>query len=512
MTALRVANRGRWIWTAFGLAFIAAVAVSATKHGHQPPQLFEYGCGAVVFIGAAFLVWNIDPAWTISAALALTVFSGNWQNLGLPGFPFLPDRFLLAGGILALLLRAPGARDRPRFERRSVHWLLALAAAYATVDAFAADTLTTNVGFFKLTDRFGLIPFLLFGISPLVYRTERQRRVLLGFMVGLGAYLGLTALFTTVGLNALVIPHYILDPNLGLSDSNFQGVLIGRARGPFLDAVSNGIAMFDCGIAAAVAVVLWRNRWARVCAGLVVVVTALGCLFTLQRTVWLAAVVAALAAMVWTPRLRRYVVPLVLGGAIATGLALAFIPGLQQRASTRLNDQWTVWDRANLQDAGVRMLAARPLLGFGWNEFTVKDGPYLLQPATYPLTAAGGVIHNTFLSNAVELGIIGVLLWLAAISAAVLSALRRRGPPVWRASLIAVVACWAITAALYPLPLTFPLTFLMVWLGVVEATGSAPDKRVVHVPRPNAREAARSPGLAYDLAGGDRAGSTGGSR
>ena len=117
------------------------------------------------------------------------------------------------------------------------------AATYATIDAFASHTLTTNAGFFKLVDRFGLIPFLLFGLAPVIYRNERQRRILLGFMVVLGLYLGLIALFETVGLDSLVVPHYILDPNIGLSNVNSQGVAIDRARGPFLDAVSNGVAI-----------------------------------------------------------------------------------------------------------------------------------------------------------------------------------------------------------------------------------------------------------------------------
>ena len=71
----------------------------------------------------------------------------------------------------------------------------------------------------------------------------------------------------------------------------------------------------------------------------------LGCLFTLQRTVWLATVVAVLAAMLWNRRLRVWVVPTVISGALVAGLALVVIPGLHQSASSRLNDQWTVWDR-----------------------------------------------------------------------------------------------------------------------------------------------------------------------
>ncbi len=463
----------RWLWVPAVLVALAAGAVAVALNGQHLLHPFEYGCGVLVVIGVGLLVWYVDPAWTVSAAVVLTVFSGNWQNMGLPGFPFLPDRLLLAGGLIALLLRAPGARDRPEFQRRGLHWLLALASTFAVADALAAHTLTTNEGFFKLLDRFGLVPFLVFSLAPLIYRTDRQRRILLGFMVGLGAYLGLMALFETTGPKFLVIPHYLSNPNLGLSEQNSQGVPIDRARGPFLDAISNGLALFGCGVAAAVALTIWRRLSARVLATVVVVLSLLGCVFTLQRTVWLAAVVGVLAAMVWNARLRRYVIPTLVLGAAVTALALVFIPGLSQRASTRLNDQWTVWDRQNLTAAGVRMLGTRPLLGFGWDRFHADEAPYLIQPSTYPLTAHGNFIHNTFLSNAVELGMVGALLWLVAMLGALLSPLRR-GPPIWSTSLVALVAFWAITAWLYPLPGPFPTMFVLLWAGVVDAIGREP--------------------------------------
>jgi hypothetical protein len=70
--------------------------------------------------------------------------------------------------------------------------------------------------------------------------------------------------------------------------------------------------------------------------------------------------------------------------------------------------------------------------------------------------------------------VIGALLWLIAMTAALTSPLLHRGPPSWRTSLVAVAAFWAVTAWFYPLPLTFPLTFLMLWAGVVDGMATAP--------------------------------------
>src|SRR5204862_8135752 len=84
--------------------------------------------GALAAIALVFLAWWSDPAWSISGALACSIFSGNWTYLG---FPIGPDRLLFAVGVLAFLVRAPGARDRPAIRSRAVHWALALAALWA---------------------------------------------------------------------------------------------------------------------------------------------------------------------------------------------------------------------------------------------------------------------------------------------------------------------------------------------------------------------------------------------
>src|SRR5690606_16247627 len=97
----------------------------------------------------------------------------------------------------------------------TAHWLLFAALLWATASAYWAGTLTQPDGFFALLDRFGVMPFLAFLVAPIAFRTDRQRTILLGTLVLLGAYLGLTALFEGVGLDQLVVPPYITDPSEG---------------------------------------------------------------------------------------------------------------------------------------------------------------------------------------------------------------------------------------------------------------------------------------------------------
>jgi O-antigen ligase len=128
------------------------------------------------------------------------------------------------------------------------------------------------------------------------------------------------------------------------------------------------------------------------------------------------------------------------------------------------------------------MIAARPLLGFGWGTFTHVAEPYFRQREDIPLTASNGpkgtdIQHSVLLSNAVELGLLGSTLWLLAIVLAVGGAIVTRGPPEllpWRMGLLAFTCCWAVVLNLTPLPQAFPNLLLWLWAGVVVSWRYAP--------------------------------------
>jgi O-antigen ligase len=194
-----------------------------------------------------------------------------------------------------------------------------------------------------------------------------------------------------------------------------------------------------------------------------------GIIFTVTRQAWLGAAVGSLVGLGATPRLRPYAVPLVAGGVLLVLVSFAVIPGLQERAGSRANDQLPVWDRLNSDRAGVAMVAARPVLGFGWAKFFDESEPYYKQAATYPLTQVGQ-LHSVFLSNAVELGLGGALIWAAGLIMAVGGAILRRGPPElepWRVGLLAYATCWLVVSNFTPLGYTFGNYLLWVWAGLV---------------------------------------------
>jgi putative inorganic carbon (hco3(-)) transporter len=405
--------------------------------------------------------WANLPAWLFSAAIALTVFSGNWRGLGLPGL-VSPDRLLLIAGFLALLVQDPSIGQRPYLRLTPTHAVLLVAAAFAICSAVAAGTIAGQATIFPLVDRFGLVPFLLFLVGPIAFADERQRLILLGTFLAVGAYLGITALFQGLGLNALVLPRYIVD----LSTE----VQAGRARGPFLDAAINGISLFFCAVAAGVAWVSFPQPWVKRIGAAIALLCTFDLLFTQERSVWVGAIAAVLCAAVAAPALRRrlaIVIPLVVLALVG---AFALLPGLYRQTTERIGDQRTEWDRLNLNKAAENMVLARPLFGFGLGTFQERSGPYFEQNPSFPLTNTTGELHNVFLSTAAELGLVGSSIWLLGLCLAMGGAMLVRGPPQlypWRIGLIAMAVMWLVVANLVPMVQAFPNQALWLWAGVV---------------------------------------------
>jgi putative inorganic carbon (HCO3(-)) transporter len=417
---------------------VAALAAMPAAQADRATTHFLPAVAAVGLVSMAVVVWRIDPAYTLSAAIFLTPLAGNWPQIGVPG-SLSPDRLLLAGGIAAVLLRAPPMVDRPRLQITGAHWVLAVAAIYGLASAFLAGTLLHRDPFFKLVDAFGIMPFLLFLVAPLAFRTTRQRNVLLITLVVLGAYLGLTVLFETTKLDALVFPKYILDPNYGIH--------IQRGRGPFVDAVANGLALYTCAVACAIAFSSWRGVWIRTLAVTIGLLCLVGSFLSLERSVWIGVVLGSAVAMLSTRGLRRYFVLVTAASIAAIAVSLALIPGLSATVTQRTNDSATVWDRKNLARAALNMVEARPLFGFGWSRFTSHSQDYFQQSFDYPLTATKAGVHNTPLTYAVDLGLVGATLWLVGVVSGIGAALTTRGPPDlvrWRVGLVAIATAYLV--------------------------------------------------------------------
>lgn len=463
-------------WYAWGLAGLALLAVAPALvpgkfEGHW---LFITPCLIVFGVLVVRRLWELPPALSICIGLGLAVFSGAWGQIGLGGLPL--DRAMLMIGLLAVLLHAPGAAQIPRVQIRNVHLLIAITAMYGLVSAVAAGTLTNETGFLSLVDQYGFVPFIVFLVAPSIFAGHRERNMLLVTLVVVGAYLGLTAIFESLGPHSLVFPRYIL---------NIDAALPGeRAGGPFQSSVAEGFGTFACAVAAVIAFMQWRSARARWFAACVGVVCIFGCFLTLERGIWIGAAAGSAVAALMTRQGRRWMLPGIAACVVGIGGALVISSGLVNKATHRVSDQISVWDRQNQTATALRMIEAKPVLGFGWGRYTSDSLEYFRQSPNYPMdgythaeSLAGLAekplpLHDSYLSYAVELGLIGALLWLVTLLCGTGGAIF--GPPSlelrpWRLGLVAITVFFLVVGLFNPYLAPFAVLLLWLWAGV--ATG-----------------------------------------
>ena len=443
-----------------GAAVVALGALGGYLKGSATVELGALALVAVAAIGY-LAVWLSPAAW-VSLAVCGSVLSGNAKQVHLP---VSPDRLFMIAAVSAMVLRLPNTRSDRAIAWKPTHVFVALAGGYAVVNAYTAGTLTSTEGLFAILDRLGIVPMLVFVLAPLIFGTRRNRDLLLVALVCLGGYLALTAFAEGLHLNALVWPKYILDPTVGIHAD--------RARGPFVEAVADGLALYACAVGAAVAAMTWSSRRARTAAVLVLIACMIGTAFTLTRAVWLATVVATILAMTLSAETRRYLVPMLAVGAVGVVGALVFVPGFATKTSNRTNDVSPVWERYATDAAAIRAVEAHPLFGVGWDTWVNqhKNVEYLRQGDTYPLTHSVGTIqiHNVPLSHAAELGLVGVTLWVLALGGALMGAVFRPGPAEldpWRLGMIALFVNWLVIALFGPLSYAMPNLLLWLWAGI----------------------------------------------
>jgi len=244
-----------------------------------------------------------------------------------------------------------------------------------------------------------LVPFTLFELAGSVFSDSVALRKFEIFAIVVLAYLSSIAVFFLFDFKALIFPRYILDESLGIHAD--------RARGPFLQAVANGVSL---NLLALIALDSFRRRrLPRIIALGLVVVIPLAALATRTRAVWLSFSGSALVLLFSCyPRVRRTCLVLAVAGTV--GLATMAFMGIQDDSmSERLQERGPVDFRLAVYQAGWEMFLEKPLQGWGaegmQSELTRRISDFH-QEAFY--------FHNTYLEIVVEYGLLGLgfYIWL----------------------------------------------------------------------------------------------------
>jgi len=242
-----------------------------------------------------------------------------------------------------------------------------------------------------------LVPFSVFELAGSVFSDVRALRKFEIVAVVILTYLSLIAVFFLFGLKDWIFPRYILDESIGIHAD--------RARGPFLQAVANGVSL---NLLALVALDSFRRRWLpeMFALGLATLVP-LAALATKTRAVWLSFSLSAVVLLFSRfSRVRRTCLILIVAGVI--GVVTSALQGAHDDTmADRLQERSPVDFRVSVYEAGWDMFWEKPLLGWGaeamQSELARRISDFH-QEAFY--------FHNTYLEIVVEHGLLGLGLYV----------------------------------------------------------------------------------------------------
>ena len=450
----------------------------AILHRHPLEAGIVAAVALAVLAAAAYGVnripWILAPLTALTVPFRIPISTGSGAAATTNNL-LVPLYFVIAASALAWLVpvlwgsRADRRNVRPAREPRPTPLLFEkLLAAFIVL--YALQSLyAPQAGFVKALQNevFFYVPFaiLLARLRDLNWSRELLIRCLL-------VTVSLAVAFSLIGFVEEATSHLILSSKLVLSNSLHEYFTVNSV---FFDP--NIFGRYLALVMLLVTTVLIYDKRTRVQIGSIVVLAILWtCLvFTLSRSSLVALVLglAVLAAFRWK---TRPVIYLGVAAVVVGGIVLATHPskfGLQ-------NVNTATSGRGNLVTNGIKLFEDRPFAGFGSGSFTPEYRTHFKKAAVSVSDS-----HNIPITIASEQGIIGELVYLALIVAALLALFRgARGDP-YRVGIAAAFVGLLVHTMFYAAFLEDPVTWTLLAVGgslaVAARAGAAPERQERHL-------------------------------
>jgi O-antigen ligase len=175
------------------------------------------------------------------------------------------------------------------------------------------------------------------------------------------------------------------------------------------------VAEFSCTLTASMLLVAHyafyaRKRLIQILCLIGLFLGSLCLVLSFSRGTWLASCVAAVLVIIFYRRMAPYI--LTLGAIIVLVLTTNIFADAVTFASERLTYERTVDSRITSNYAALGMIAAKPILGWGYGNFTRYHLDFVKPVGGVAVTDIHISSHNTYLSMAVELGLVGLIAFL----------------------------------------------------------------------------------------------------
>ncbi|MFY9903531.1 MAG: O-antigen ligase family protein [Terriglobales bacterium] len=376
--------------------------------------------------GAGLLLRPLHFGLTFPSLLyvgAMTVFLFRPPDL----FSYYADRIAFGILVFFVALRTMALRDRiPFFAGLSLPMLALTGLAVLRALREPFDPQIWSI----IASKY-IVPFALFHIAVLVFRGASERKHFEIFVLLALAYLVFIAIAFLLDARSLIFPRFILDESLGFHPD--------RARGPFLQAVANGVSLNILGI-----LVVAFPQGRRAIGRLVWLALPLAVLATMTRAVWISFAVSTIVLGFRLLKRRLLAACSLLAAAgIVLGLAMAFNnDSLKTALGDRTSERGPVEARLAVYDAGWAMFLERPFSGWPARDMYAELGRRM---EGYHLRTF--YVHNTYLALLVEFGVPGLALY--GILFFNLFRLSGRHSPVETGTIRALRKVWPILLGVY---------------------------------------------------------------
>lgn len=329
----------------------------------------------------------VAPSLLFLATLSLMLFHP-------PDFNFHSvDRVAFGLLIFVVVLRVCALQDLPQLGGLTWPMLALVLLAFWGVVSQPHDAESWSLFAAKW-----LVPFTLYHVAAYIFAGERNLLRFETFSLIVLAYLSLTAIFFMVDAKQFIFPRYILDESLGYHAD--------RARGPFLQAVANGVTLNLLGLIALNS--FRRKRLRGVPALFFLIALPLAIVATRTRAVWLSFALSILVLLFFSPsrRLRRACLCFIIAGSIGLAAVVTFADH-HTSLGDRLEERGPVVFRMAVYQAGWEMFLQKPLAGWGAADMQAE-----LSKRISDFHQDQFFFHNTYLEILVQYGLVGLLLYL----------------------------------------------------------------------------------------------------
>lgn len=393
--------------TVGGLAILIVVASWMLAPSAVGPGLAVLAVGLGVVVALCGLN---SPVLAVTLLLVTMFFREPLKNLGLP---FEPRMFVFVGVVGAVAIAvARGATRLPKADPVGVAMALYLIwnigsaimpHAYPTGDPRTGIEDST----FHLVLAPTVIPFTLYLVGRVVFDRESRVRTLLWMAIAFAGYSTFHSIaqFYAPGLSW---PSAELPVGSGWAD---------RAVGVFAQPVINGLIII-IGFAITLYLIhqLHTPLWQRTLLSLFAAISLYAIFLTHTRVVWLAFAIMLVFGAVLLPSSRVSFLATIMTAVFAIGLGWqTFISADRSAGGIGSSDE--VGDRQNMIATALWAVQKRPVAGWGIGRFTYVNtynhqqwSPEVAWKRGYGISS-----HFNELGIAAELGLVGLVLWLAVL-------------------------------------------------------------------------------------------------